>query len=110
VAYGRRILGRSRSAPGRGGRRHGHAERDGREEVKDIDPAKAAFGHDGLAGAVGDFCDRWEIGVEHLCTDANEIVDRLNWSMQAYTHVENTLAHVFNGILSEPSGPDPAAQ
>lgn len=79
------------------------------KKVKDIDPARSAFGHDGLASAVGDFCDRWEIGVEHLCTDGNEIVDRLNWSMQAYTHVENTLAHAFNGILSEPSGPDPAA-
>lgn len=34
-------------------------------KVSDIDAPKVAFGHDGLAGVVGDFCDRWEIGVEH---------------------------------------------
>lgn len=78
------------------------------KKVKDIDPAGSAFGHGGLADAVGDFCDRWEIGVEHLCKDASEIVDRLTWSMQAYTHVDDTLGRTINGILSEPSGPDPA--
>ena len=30
------------------------------------------YGHDHLAKTVKDFCDRWEIGVEHLVKDGME--------------------------------------
>ena len=44
------------------------------KKVSDIDAPRSAFGHDGLAGTVADFCDRWEIGVEHLTKDAEAVV------------------------------------
>lgn len=37
-------------------------------KASDIDCDKSAFGHDHLA-TVSDFCDQWQIGVEHLAND-----------------------------------------
>ncbi|MGH8917376.1 MAG: hypothetical protein ACRD0H_03410, partial [Actinomycetes bacterium] len=79
-------------------------------KVSDIDAAASAFGHDGLGGTVADFCERWQIGVEHLATDGQEVADQLVASVHAYRHVERTTGLAFDGILRQPSGADPAAQ
>jgi hypothetical protein len=78
--------------------------------VSDIDAAKEAFGHDGLAAAVEDFCDRWEIGVEHLTKDAAEVVGRLNWSVTQYQQIEGSVQRSMDGILQRLDQPDPAVQ
>ena len=80
------------------------------KKVSDIDAPKEAFGHDGLGEAVEDFCDRWEIGVEHLMKDASEVVDRLNWSVTQYQQIESTVQQSLDGILQQLGQPDPAAQ
>lgn len=80
------------------------------KKVKDIDGAKSAYGHDKLAGTVSDFCDRWEIGVEHLSKDATEIADRLAMSVKAYLQTDRNLKGHLDGILERSSGPDPAAK
>ncbi|HEX6501358.1 MAG TPA: hypothetical protein VF054_20350 [Micromonosporaceae bacterium] len=79
-------------------------------KVSDVDAPKHAFGHDRLAGTVADFCDRWEIGVEHLTKDAQAIADQLNACVNAYLHVDATIRKTFDGIVQRASGPDPAAQ
>jgi len=80
------------------------------KKVSDIDATKSAFGHDKLAGTVSDFCDRWNIGVEHLAKDGQEVVDRLNASVAAYSHVERVVHQSLDGMLRQTDGPDPGAQ
>ena len=79
------------------------------KKVKDIDAPKDAFGHDGLGATVQDFCDRWEIGVEHLTKDGSEIADRLVHSLGAYQKAEEMTLSSVQRILQSPAGPDPAA-
>jgi hypothetical protein len=80
------------------------------KKVSDIDAPKQAFGHDSLGGTVGDFCDRWNIGVGHLVSDAQEVADRLTASVNAYEHVDAVAAGKFATVVQAPTGPDPAAQ
>lgn len=79
-------------------------------KASDIDAPKHAFGHDRLADTVADFCDRWELGVEHLAKDAAAFADRLNASVTAYLHVDAAVRKKFDGIVQRASGPDPAAE
>ena len=80
------------------------------KKVSDIDAPRSAFGHDGLAGTVADFCDRWEIGVEHLTKDAEAVVGRLNDAVGAYLRVDSNMQKTFAGFVRQPGGPDPAAE
>lgn len=80
------------------------------KKVSDIDADKSAFGHDALGGTVSDFCERWEIGVEHLAKDGQEVADRLATSVNAYTRVERVTHANMQGILQQSTGPDPAAR
>lgn len=80
------------------------------KKVSDIDADRSAFGHDKLGGTVSDFCERWQIGVEHLAKDGQEVADRLNMSVNAYAHVERDTHATFNGMLRQSTGADPAAQ
>jgi hypothetical protein len=78
-------------------------------KVEQIDGNRAAYGHDHLADMVADFCDRWEIGVEHLATDGHEVALRLSHSVQAYLHADTAAKGRMDGIYGRSSGPDPAA-
>lgn len=80
------------------------------KKVSDISSDKSAFGHDGLGDTVSDFCDRWQRGVDNLAKDGQEVASRLANNLDAYAHVERALKEQFGGVLSSPSGPDPAAQ
>ena len=78
-------------------------------KVDTLDGKSSVYGHDGLASTVADFCDRWEIGVEHLATDGQEVADRLSQSVQDYREVDGAAAERFSGIVQRTTGPDPAA-
>jgi hypothetical protein len=80
------------------------------KQISDIDAPRQAFGHDSLGAKVADFCDRWNIGVGHLASDAQESADRLNASVDAYQHVDTVVGGKFAGVVQSPTGPDPAAQ
>ncbi len=77
--------------------------------VDSLDASAGAFGHSRLAGTVKDFCDRWEIGIEHLATDGQEIMQRLNDSLEAYLVADKAAKGRMDGIYQSPTGPDPAA-
>jgi hypothetical protein len=77
--------------------------------VDDIDGRAADYGHDRLAETIADFCDRWQLGVDHLATDAQEIAGRLSHSVQAYLKVDQDAEGRMDGILQRQNGPDPAA-
>ena len=78
--------------------------------VDGLDGPAAAYGHDRLAATVKDFCDRWEIGVEHLATDGREVADRLTASVQDYLRVDKAAKGRMDGVFRQTSGPDPAAR
>jgi len=77
--------------------------------IDDLDGHGADYGHRHLAETVADFCDRWELGIEHLATDGQEIAGRLSHSVQSYLQVDRSAKGRMDGILQRPSGPDPAA-
>jgi hypothetical protein len=80
------------------------------KNVGDIGQDAAAFGHDRLAETIGDFCTRWQLGVQHLSTDAQEISSRLSDCVLAYRQLDQAVGDHFAGILQRMDGPDPAAQ
>jgi hypothetical protein len=55
---------------------------------------------------VADFCSRWEIGVEHLAKDGQEVSDRLTKCVEAYLRVDKNLKGYLDGILQHSSGDD----
>jgi hypothetical protein len=77
--------------------------------IDSLDGDRGAYGDDDLAGAIVDFCDRWEIGVEHLAVDGHEVADRLNQCVKAYRQVDAAAHDRLHGIVQRSSGPDPAA-
>lgn len=79
------------------------------KKVSDIDAPKGDFGHEELAGAVLDFCDRWNIGVSHLASDGAEVSDRLNHCVKNYEAAEQHIQLSAQGILQSSSGTDPGA-
>jgi hypothetical protein len=79
------------------------------KKVNDIDAAKSSFGHDDLAGTVSDFCDRWQIGVEHLNNDSAQFAGRLVHSANAYAMRDIGNRDRLNRIL-DGTGPDPGAE
>ncbi|MBP0451291.1 hypothetical protein J5Y04_17325 [Kitasatospora sp. RG8] len=79
------------------------------KKVSDLDPQKEDFGHDHLAGVVEKFCTRWEIGVENLAKDAQEVSKRLNASVKAYREVDGHIVGHLSGTLSRDGGKDPGA-
>lgn len=76
-------------------------------KVSDIGAPSGDYGHDGLAQTVGDFCDRWELGVEHLATDAQQVAGRLSLCVQAYMGVDQAAKGMFDGIVQQTTGADP---
>jgi hypothetical protein len=79
------------------------------KKIDQLDGRKAAYGHQRLADTIADFCDRWELGVEHLATDGQEIASRLSHSVQSYLEVDRAAKGRMDGTLQRPTGPDPAA-
>lgn len=78
------------------------------ENVTAIDPGVTAFGHTRLASSLAGFCDRWQLGVDNLATDGQEIAGRLRVSMNAYEQFERAAKQRLDSIL-QGTGPDPGA-
>jgi hypothetical protein len=78
-------------------------------KIDGLDGRMADYGHDRLADTVADFCDRWELGVEHLATDGQEVAVRLSQSVQDYLGADQAAKGRLDGIFQRQTGPDPAA-
>ncbi|EPH07263.1 hypothetical protein HMPREF1531_00321 [Propionibacterium sp. oral taxon 192 str. F0372] len=75
--------------------------------VEDMAPSSGDVGHDDLAAAVKDFCDRWQIGVENLEKTTDEVASRLDFSYRAYAATEEVNELAAGQLLTGSS--DPAA-
>jgi hypothetical protein len=78
-------------------------------KIDSLDGDPGAYGDDDLARSIADFCDRWEIGVEHLVVDGQEVADRLNHCVKAYRQVDAAVHDRLHSIVRRSSEPDPAA-
>jgi len=78
-------------------------------KVSGIGGSTVDYGDGDLAGTVSDFCARWEIGVEHLANDAQQVANRLILSAAAYAKAEHAIIAHLTGILQSRAGTDPAA-
>lgn len=58
-------------------------------DLTHVSTGSGTVGDDGLAGILGDFCSRWEQGVQHLVTEGRQITDRLGYAARAYAAYEN---------------------
>ncbi|MFI9387636.1 type VII secretion target [Kutzneria sp. NPDC052558] len=76
-------------------------------KVSDLGGVKGDYGHDDLADTVADFCTRWELGVENLAKDGQEVATRLSQSVQAYLQVDQAAKGMFDKILTRTTGDDP---
>jgi hypothetical protein len=68
-------------------------------KVSDIGGSAADYGDGDLAGTVSDFCARWEIGVQHLVNDAEQVANRLYLSAAAHAKAERANIASLTGIL-----------
>ena len=80
------------------------------KKVDGIGGQQGDYGHERLGSTVADFCDRWELGVENLAKDGQEVANRLSKSVQAYLHVDNALKGHMDEILQRSSGEDPGVK
>ena len=76
-------------------------------KVSDLVGAAGDYGHADLASTAADFCSRWELGVENLAKDGQQVSDRLSMSVQAYLQVDEGAKGIFDGILTHTTGADP---
>jgi hypothetical protein len=60
--------------------------------LEDLDASSATYGHDGLHGAMENFCDRWNEGLDILIKDADAIGDILDKVAQAYRQADAAAA------------------
>lgn len=65
--------------------------------VSALDPGGDAVGHGDLAGAIGDFCSRWQHGVANLVRDGDEYAQRLCASASAYIGTDVLVAAAMRG-------------
>jgi hypothetical protein len=76
------------------------------KKVEDIDADEGDYGEGDLGGTVSDFCERWELGVENLAKDGQEIAGRLSKSVQQYLLIDKHLKGYMDGMLQRTSGED----
>lgn len=68
-------------------------------------------GNSSVANALGDFCSRWEQGVQHLVTEGKQIADRLSYAAQAYAAYEDATRHAAaEGGTVAGNAPDPGTR
>jgi hypothetical protein len=78
--------------------------------VRDLAGAPDDYGHADLAGVATDFCSRWDLGVEVLARDGQQVATRLSHSVQAYLRVDAAATGMLDGILQHTTGEDPGVR
>jgi hypothetical protein len=73
--------------------------------VEDIDCRAGTLGHDGLAAALQDFCDRWGHGLAHLTTDGRDLADSLTQTAATYAEADRTARHALQPTAAALAGP-----
>jgi hypothetical protein len=64
-------------------------------ELEDLCRDEQTYGHDGVHGALKNFCDRWNDGLDLLTEDAKAIGDTLGQVARAYRTTDAASGHRF---------------
>ena len=83
---------------------HGTLEKLRTTQVDALSQTEADYGHDGLAEAVAGLFDRWQVGVQNLAKDANEVAGRLSRSAEDYSRMDESVQERMGGILPPSDG------
>lgn len=78
-------------------------------KVSGLAPSADSCGDTEFAASLGQFCRRWQVGVTNLEADAQAVAQRLQYCVSAYTQTDEATRAGFRGMISRPTGPDPAA-
>jgi hypothetical protein len=78
--------------------------------VRDLAGAPDDYGHADLAGVAADFCTRWDLGVENLARDGQQVATRLSYSVAAYLRVDAAATGLLDGMLQRTAGEDPGVR
>jgi hypothetical protein len=74
------------------------------KDVSDLVPDKGSLGNDTIWGAVDEFQERWEMGMNNLCKDVEEIAGRLGKIATNYAEFDKAghekLTGVADGLAS----------
>lgn len=80
-----------------------------RHRVDTLDGQSAAVGHDRLAAALSEFCQRWQRGVGTLAADARGLAGELSRCAAHYHHVDQNvqdqLSELGRSDSSDSAGP-----
>jgi hypothetical protein len=60
------------------------------KDVSDLVPDQGSLGNDTVWGAVDDFQERWEMGMNNLCKDVEEIAGRLGKIAMNYAEFDKS--------------------
>lgn len=80
-----------------------------RHRVETLDDQSSTVGHDRLAAALSEFCQRWQRGVGTLAADARGVAGELSRCAEHYHHVDQHVQDQFHELerpdSSNPVGP-----
>jgi hypothetical protein len=80
-------------------------------DLTQLPSGSATVGDDNLAGVLGDFCSRWERGIQRLVTEGQQIAERLGYAVYAYSTYEDATRHAAaEGGTVAGDAPDPGTQ
>lgn len=75
--------------------------------VSSLQSNQATMGHEALSSKFGEFCRRWDIGVDNLQHDAAVFANGLATAAKAYGATDLAQAAGFEGAIGSSTGPDP---
>ncbi|MGH3391571.1 MAG: hypothetical protein ACRDOO_22095 [Actinomadura sp.] len=71
-----------------------------RRGVDEIDCEGSAVGHDRLAAVISSFCDRWQVGVENLTEDGEQLAHNLIDSAGRYLVAEQSAVRAIEAVAA----------
>lgn len=71
------------------------------KDVEDLVPTEESLGHDAVWGAVAEFKDRWERGMNNLVEDVEEMSGRLGKVAMNYADFDKHGASTLRGAAAQ---------
>ena len=81
-----------------------------RHRVDTLDDQSSAVGHDRLAAALSEFCQRWQRGVASLAGDARGLAGELSACAAHYRQVDQSVQDQIYELAPPPGSTDTAGQ
>lgn len=77
----------------------------GETNITQLPAGADVSGNGGLADVLGDFCSRWQRGLQNLATEGQQTADRLGYAVHAYASYEEATRQATAEGAAVSSGP-----